>query len=130
MSTEQPPPWEGYGREGYSDCWIHHRSEKRRRRTYRVCFECGHVYTRFSLWRAWVRTGREMRHWRTWTPIVASYAPPDGLPQPDAPTMDLLETTWGPDGPVVRPGRFREWWHCWIRRPSKIDFCQECIHDW
>ncbi len=36
-----------------------------------------------------------------------TYVPP--FPQPATPSMDLVVTTWGPDGPPVRPGRIRAW---------------------
>lgn len=30
-------------------------------------------------------------------------------PQPGKPTLNLIESTWGPGGPPYRPGRIRSW---------------------
>lgn len=77
-----PCPWPNHHHElDWSDCWSHHRSEHIGRRTFKVCFECGHVWTRLALWWAWVRA------YGGW-----------------------------------HPRRM-------FKRPSKIFFCQECIHD-
>lgn len=38
------------------------------------------------------------------------------LPQPNKPTLDLIESTWGPDGPVAHPGRMR----AWLRRGERF----------
>jgi DNA-directed RNA polymerase subunit RPC12/RpoP len=51
---QQAPPWEGYGAEGFTDCWSCYRSEPITDDTYIVCFECGHAWTK----RALVRTYR------------------------------------------------------------------------
>lgn len=54
--TDQPPPWPGYSEgPGTSPCWIHYRNEPVTRRTYIVCFECGHSWTRRKLRQEWRR---------------------------------------------------------------------------
>jgi hypothetical protein len=103
-----PCPWENHQHGlDWSDCWVHHRSEKITKRTYIVCFECGHVYTRFGLWRAWVRSGKIVRN------FDKKYPPPY--------TAAVNRMTYWDS--------CKFWWHRWFMRPSKIFFCQECIHD-
>lgn len=86
-----------------SFCWCHHTVEHIGPRTYRVCFECGHVWTRWALWRAFQR---EM--WK----LFRSDIPAD----PFQPTPRWRAVWWTVRG--------------WFRRPSDIAFCQECLHDW
>lgn len=93
-------PWEGFDPE--QACWSHFRNEPRTRRTFIVCFECGHVYTRWSLWKAWVRTGRRLRRWNEKHP---------------APFQTRPES------------RFSVWRRIWLTPPSRIYHCQECVHD-
>lgn len=93
-------PWPGF--DPSQACWSHHQNEPRTRRTFITCFECGHVYTRWSLWRAWTRTGKELARWDREHPPPFAHTP---------------------------PSRLRQWAHRWFKRPSRIFHCQECVHD-
>lgn len=66
---------------------------------YIVCFECGHCYTRRSLRRAYWKQSR---------------------------FRSLYEEERIPIRSIVRYQFHRAYW--WIR-PSRIFFCQECIHN-
>lgn len=80
-SPSTPDPWLGFDES--QACWSHHRNESITRRTFQVCFECGHVWTRWALWRSYIKAAGEC-------------------------------------GVGLRR---------WIKRPSRIYFCQVCIHD-
>ena len=59
------------GEEPFSCCFVHYKTEALTRRTFIVCFECGHVWTRWSLGAAYRRITKEMgdgllsRWWRS-----------------------------------------------------------------
>lgn len=85
---------------------------------YIACLECGHAYhTKWSLWRAYQRAKWSMarsawrarpRRWRALRGPVDPWGPPLG-DNPIGITWDAVLTL--------------------SRRPSKIYFCQECVHD-
>lgn len=57
------------GAGGTVCCWSCHKVEKVTPFTYRVCFECGHAWTRWGLSAAYRRITKEMGHgllWRWW----------------------------------------------------------------
>lgn len=83
-----------------SFCWCHMEPETIPKNVYRVCLECGHVSTRWTLLRA---------YWRESNPKRAISCLGDD------------ETLWQ---------KARYFVHRYTRRPSRIYFCQECIHDW
>lgn len=95
-----PPPWEGFDAPGTSPCWVHYRSEPIGDDTYRICFECGHVWTRRSLVKAYRAISRTRRPRR------------------------LLSDKWWGDGLL------RWAWRYLTVTAKKIHFCQECVHDW
>jgi len=70
-------------------------------RVYRVCFECGHIWTKRALLKAY---------------HVQSRISHDSL----------LDATWNH---TTRWQEFKYWLHRWTMRADKIYFCQECIHD-
>jgi hypothetical protein len=81
-------------------CWFHG-EEPIPSNVYRRCFECGHVWTKRTLKRAYRKALWEL-----------SKGDPLFL------------------GDGFRSSRVRTWWRLATVRASTIYFCQECIHDW
>ncbi len=85
----------------FSHCWCHHVDEPIPPNVYRVCFECGHVWTASALRSAW-------RH---------------AFPMPTF--------GWRSDGfDLVGPIQWTRYFvHRYLTPARRIYFCQECIHD-
>jgi hypothetical protein len=86
-----------------SYCYCHNTNEVcAEKHVYIVCFECGHIWTKRTLLKAYHRQSK----------LSDTVIDPTGL-----------------FGPVSRWSQVRYWFHRWTMRPSRIYFCQECIHD-
>lgn len=64
-----PIPFDGFTHEQLDElsersdlslCWCHHVAEPIVSNTYIICFECGHVWTKRALRKAWRKGYREM----------------------------------------------------------------------
>lgn len=88
--------------EGHSYCHVHHVPERVGRRAFRVCFECGHVWTRRSLRRA----------------VRRYYLRPD----PWATRAWLRGDEWTESWAQAI-------WRALTVRSAGISFCQVCVHD-
>lgn len=83
-------------------------------RAYIVCFECGHVYpSALSLWWEYLRQGLRL----TWKDLLDPMDPPREL---------MRDVPWYAKG---RPSAVWMLLRSLLRRPSRITFCQHCIHD-
>ena len=90
--------------EGTAHCWIHHTDEVIPRNVYRICFECGHVWTRFKLWRTYNRESWRLSGKPRWPSRVRWTSPSwaartrTSMAEPSLTTSGRLVSMWGQMG--------------------------------
>lgn len=92
--------------DGFSWCWCHHVYEPVPKRVFVVCYECGHVWTKRTLKRAYRRAV---------------------IKKPDYEVRSLLNPHYEDD--FAGPSWAMVLWRVLTVRAEDIFFCQECIHD-